>query len=116
MYDQFIAAGLLMNQPLLEGALEAPFSGLGDEEFFPTLYEKAGRLAFGICQAHAFQDGNKRLAWLATVVFLEVNGVLLLDVEQDEAAYVIRSVADGKCGHKELTMWLIRCAEGATPV
>lgn len=28
--------------------------------------DKAARLAFGIAQAQAYEDGNKRLAWLCT--------------------------------------------------
>ena len=35
----------------------------------------AGALAFYICQAHAFEDGNKRTAALVAIVFLNANGL-----------------------------------------
>lgn len=38
------------------------------------LCEQAALLGIGIAQAHAFENGNKRLGYLATVVFLRDNG------------------------------------------
>lgn len=111
-YCREIAAGELMNRGALEGALEAPFGGIGDTEFYPTLYEKAARLAYGICQAHAYQDGNKRLSWLSAVVFLAANGVVI-EVDQDEAAHVILAVAAGECTPEQLTLWFVDCTSAA---
>ena len=76
--------------------------------------DKAARLAFGIAQAQAYQDGNKRLAWLCTVTFLEVNGTSI-DVDQDEAASVIRALGKQKTDGSRLlnlaglTNWFIEC-------
>ena len=70
-------------------------------------------------EAQVFNDGNKRLAWLSTVVFLELNGVEL-DVDQSEAAQAIRALGARDGGRREdehavsltlpeFTQWLGRC-------
>jgi len=77
IYDAQIGAGRLVRRDLLESAVAAPFAGFGGCEAYPTLIEKAARLAYGIAEAQAYEDGNKRLAWLSTVVFLEINDVVV---------------------------------------
>ena len=120
IYDAEINAGALRDRGLLEAAVAAPFASFGDQEAFPTLMEKAARLAFGIAEAQAFHDGNKRLAWLVTVVFLNLNGVELR-VDQSEAAYTIRALGSRGGTRREdenaasltlaeFTQWLARCA------
>lgn len=89
--DAEVKAGPLLYEDKLRSALDAPYQTGGGDELYPTLIEKAARLAYGIAEAQAFIDGNKRTAWLVTVVFLELNGVTL-DVDQDEAAHVIRAI------------------------
>lgn len=91
IYDQDIRAGVLVDRGRLEGAVEAPFSGTAEVEFFPTLLEKAARLTFGLAEAQAYSDGNKRLAWYCAVIFLGVNGSLL-EVAQEEAAEAIWAI------------------------
>ena len=92
----------------LEGAVLAPFSGFGDYECYPTLAEKAARLAYGIAEAQAYTDGNKRLAWLSALSFLRYNGASL-DLREDEAAELIWSV-----GRKERTYEDLAAAFAAT--
>ena len=91
IYGQEVNAGPLRDREKLESALAQPFQSFGGTDLYPTLIEKAARLLFGIAEAQAFQDGNKRLAWLIAVIFLELNGVEM-DVDQDEAAHVIRAL------------------------
>ena len=43
----------------------------------PTIYELAAAYAFGIARSHAFVDGNKRAAAVATATFLLINGYIL---------------------------------------
>lgn len=109
IFEAEIDAGVLVSPEKLAAAVAAPFSGSAEMEFFPTVIEKAARLAFGISEAQAFLDGNKRLAWMATVVFLSMNGVEL-DVDQDEAAHVIRMVGAGRANLAQLTEWFTCCA------
>ena len=48
---------------LLDSALHAPQAGFGDEDFYPTLIEKAAVLVVRLAKNHPLLDGNKRLAW-----------------------------------------------------
>ena len=60
---------------LLESAVNAPFQSFGGYDVYPTIYEKAARLGFGLAQNHAFVDGNKRVAALAVLMFLKGNDI-----------------------------------------
>jgi death-on-curing protein len=90
---------------LLDSALHAPQAGFGDEDFYPTLEEKAAVLCFHIARNHPLPDGNKRLAWMSTVMFLHLNGTVL-EVADHEAVEVIVRVAGGTITHDELTTWI----------
>lgn len=50
--------------------------GFGDEDFYPTLEEKAATLLYLVVKNHAFVDGNKRIAAACFLLFLNVNGML----------------------------------------
>ena len=54
----------------------------------------AATYLFGLAKNHAFQDGNKRIAAAATVMFLSMND-LELSMTADELADVTLAVADG---------------------
>ncbi len=60
IYDAQIGAGRLVRRDLLESAVAAPFAGFGGYEAYPTLIEKAARLAYGIAEAQPVmcQAGN----------------------------------------------------------
>ena len=57
---------------LVESAIESPFQTFDSEELFPSIEEKATRLAYGLVLNHGFNDGNKRVACTAFVVFLNI--------------------------------------------
>jgi len=59
---------------LLESALARPLTALMGRDAYPTIEAKAAALLHSICLNHALVDGNKRLAALATMVFLDING------------------------------------------
>ncbi|MDN6566306.1 type II toxin-antitoxin system death-on-curing family toxin [Acidipropionibacterium jensenii] len=92
LYEQDIHAGALLRPDVLSSAVAAPFAVFDGHEAFPTLAAKAARLAFGVAEAQAFEDGNKRLALESALLFLEINGAVL-DMSQDHAAHLIWSVA-----------------------
>lgn len=50
--------------------------GFGDEDFYPTLEEKAATLLYLIIKNHSFVDGNKRIAAASFLLFLERNNML----------------------------------------
>ena len=49
----------LKDEGLLDFALAAPFQSFEDQDLFPSIYQKAARLGFGLASNHAFIDGTK---------------------------------------------------------
>lgn len=48
---------------------------------------------FGLARNHAFIDGNKRIAFIAMALFLQLNGHRLVAANDDAAAVVLRLAA-----------------------
>ena len=88
-------AGPVRDLGLLDSACHRPQAGLFGEEAYPTLAGKAAALMHSLACNRALVDGNKRLALLATVVFLRVNGHRL-GLTDDEAFDLTLSVAAGQ--------------------
>jgi death-on-curing protein len=79
---------------LLDSAAARPRSSALGEDAYPSLSLKAAALLHSIARNHALVDGNKRLAWLATVVFLDLNGESS-DLSDGEAFELVMDVAKG---------------------
>ncbi len=79
---------------LLESALARPQATVMGQDAYPSMYGKAGALLHSLAKNHCLVDGNKRLAWLATVVFCYING-LLVDAPDDDAYDFVIAIADG---------------------
>lgn len=62
---------------------------------YPRLAGKAAALLHSIVANHALVDGNKRLGWLATVVFLDLNG-RSVTLDDDAAFGLVMDVAEGR--------------------
>jgi death on curing protein len=90
---------------LLLSALAAPMPVFG-EDVHPTLDEKAAVLLLAVMRNHALADGNKRLAWLVTAAFLELNGVDLVVDDVDAADRFLRSVASGEVDLAGIADWV----------
>ena len=60
---------------------------------------------FGIVTSHPYRDGNKRIAFLAMVVFLGLNGHTLTATET-EVVTIMLAAADHRCTEEELADWL----------
>lgn len=79
---------------LLASAVARPRATVFGEDAYPTPYLKAAALLHSLACNHPLVDGNKRLAWLATFVFLDVNGIRLV-ASQDDVVDLVLAVADG---------------------
>jgi death-on-curing protein len=79
---------------LLESAVHRPRASVLGQDAYPDLYAKAAALLHSLAGNHPLVDGNKRLAWLATYVFLAKNGTVL-DADDDAAYDLVIAVADG---------------------
>jgi death-on-curing protein len=90
-----LEAGPVRDLGLLDSACHRPQASLFGQEAYPTLAGKAAALMHSLAGNHALVDGNKRLALLAIVVFLRINGYVL-DLTDDEAFDLTMSVAEGQ--------------------
>ena len=90
-----LGAGPVRDLGLLDSACHRPQASLFGQEAYPTLAGKAAALMQSLAGNRALVDGNKRLALLATVVFLRINGYVL-DLSDDEAFDLTMSVAAGQ--------------------
>jgi death-on-curing family protein len=50
--------------------------GFGNQDFYPSIEEKAATLLYLIIKNHAFTDGNKRIGAACFLMFLEKNDML----------------------------------------
>ena len=101
-----LRAGPVRDVGLLDSSCSRPRSTAFGADAYPTLEEKAAALLHSLARNHALVDGNKRLAWLATVVFLDLNGrTVELD---DEAAFgLVMAVAEGSLDVSEIAARLM---------
>lgn len=78
---------------LLSSAAARPATVAFGVEAYEDVWTKAGALLQSIALNHALLDGNKRLAWVAARVFLDLNDVPPVEVDVDQAeAFVIQVV------------------------
>jgi death-on-curing protein len=68
-----LGVGPVRDVGLLDSAAARPQSSAFGEDAYPTISLKAAALLQSLVNNHALVDGNKRLGWLATVVFLDIN-------------------------------------------
>ena len=90
-----LGAGPVRDLGLLDSACHRPQAAFFGQEAYPSLAAKAAALLHSLARNHALVDGNKRLALLATAVFLRINGHTL-DMTDDEAFELTVSVAAGE--------------------
>jgi death on curing protein len=91
---------------LADSALARPQASFAGEEFYTEPPQKAAALLLGLARNHAFLDGNKRIALIATLQFLNLNGIDL-DLDPAEEAYeVIAGAAAGDVTQDKLTEWI----------
>ena len=81
---------------LLESALHRPKSQMFGVEAYVDLFEKAAALLQSLTANHPLVDGNKRTAWMCTVVFLDIHGEVMDHVDQDRAYELVMDIAAGK--------------------
>jgi len=89
------------DEGLLESALERPFSGFGETEFYPSVEEKAAAILESVVKNHPFVDGNKRTGYvLMRLILLEYGQDI--EATQDEKYDFVIAVASGKLTFAEI--------------
>ncbi|HGC9280453.1 TPA: type II toxin-antitoxin system death-on-curing family toxin [Streptococcus agalactiae] len=68
---------------LVESSLSSAFSSYFGIEKYPSIEEKAARLCYSLVNNHAFLDGNKRIGVYVMIIFLELNGIVLNQTDEE---------------------------------
>jgi death on curing protein len=98
-----LGVGPVRDLGLLDSAAHRPRSEFMGEQAYVTVAAKAAALMHSVACNHALVDGNKRLALLAMVVFLLVNG-FELTLDDDEAFELTMAVAAGELDAEEIEL------------
>ncbi len=86
---------------LLESALIRPQTG-----YYETLSLQAAALFQSLCQNHCFVDGNKRVAFAATAIFLRMNGYRLSIKADDGERFLVDDVIQRRVAVEDIATWL----------
>jgi death on curing protein len=80
---------------LLGSAVARPQATAFGADAYPGIWTKAAALLLSIVKNHALVDGNKRLGWLATAVFLHLNGIDVSVAGNEDVYDLVIDVAGG---------------------
>ena len=86
---------------LLESALVRPQTG-----YYDTLSLQAAALLQSLCQNHCFVDGNKRVAFACTAIFLRMNEYRLEVHPDDGETFLVDQVIQQKTPIEDIATWL----------
>lgn len=93
------------DEGLLKSAIERPFGGFGETEFYPTPEEKAGAILESIVKNHPFTDGNKRTGYVLMRLTLMQFGKDIIATQDEKYSFVIE-VASGQIDFQEIIAWI----------
>jgi len=111
LIERFGGAPGVLNEGLLESALARPQNLVAYDQKAVTPERLAATYGVGLAKAHAFVDGNKRIAFAVMIAFLKVHG-RRLDAREGDATRVMQDVASGSIAEAELESWLTSHCEG----
>lgn len=88
------------------GALEAALTAAENRAYYEqaSLPTCAATYAYHLTQAHAFLDGNKRLAAAVAEIFLELNGAELRTTDEEIVAVFV-ALASGRVSRQDVEQW-----------
>ncbi|MFE8936948.1 type II toxin-antitoxin system death-on-curing family toxin [Streptomyces sp. NPDC007872] len=108
---QRLGADEVRDYGLLVSALARPQSSVFGQDAYPDVWQKAAALMESLARNDALVDGNKRIAWYATWVFLHMNGHPLdSDFDVDEAEAFVLDVCQGTLDVPKIAAQLPRFA------
>jgi death-on-curing protein len=101
LIDRFGGADGLRDKGLLESALYRPQSG-----YYADLVEMAAAMFESLINNYPTFDGNKRVAFFATDVFLRLNGYKIVVDSQIAYEFLMGLFASNTCDLEHLKPWL----------
>jgi len=101
LVDTFGGPAGIRDRGLLESALFRPQTG-----YYEDLVAMAAALFESLLMNHAFVDGNKRVAFFSTDVFLRLNGWKLAVDPQEAHGFIIGLLEETRCDFDHLLRWI----------
>ncbi|MFW5748160.1 MAG: type II toxin-antitoxin system death-on-curing family toxin [Chloroflexota bacterium] len=95
----------LRDVDLLEAAVLRPQASAFGEDAYPTVPEKAAALFHSLARNHAFVDGNKRTATVATIIFLELNHYTVRWNDEEALDFIVEA-ATGRADMPVIAEWI----------
>jgi death on curing protein len=93
----------LRDEGLLRSAIDRPINKWHYEQ--AELAVLAAAYAFALAKNHPFVDGNKRIAFMAMMIFLRRNGIRFAP-DQAHATKMILALAAGEVSEESLARWI----------
>ncbi|MEU4506490.1 Fic family protein [Streptomyces sp. NPDC024089] len=107
-----LGAAEVRDYGLLDSALARPQSSVFGQDAYPDVWQKAAALMESLARNHGLVDGNKRIAWYATWVFLHMNGHPLdAGFDVDEAEQFVLDACQGALDMPKISEQLPRFAK-----
>ena len=101
LLDAFGGTAGVRDMGLLESARYRPQSG-----YYEDLVSMAAALFESLLMSHAFVEGNKRVAFFATDVFLRLNGWRLSTTTDEGYDFLVGGLERGTLDREALEEWL----------
>ena len=95
-----LEVGPIRDIGLLDSAVHRPQVTVFGTDAYPGIDEKAAILLESLLRNHPLIDGNKRIGWLATVVFYGLNDIAL-EAPDDDAYDLVIAMASGRTTYQD---------------
>ena len=101
LIDRFGGDHGVRDRGLLESALFRPQTG-----YYTHIEEMAAALFESFLINHAFVDGNKRIAFFTTDVFLRLNGWKLKITADEGESFIVGMLERNDCSFEAILPWI----------
>lgn len=101
LIERFGGTAGVRDMGLLQSALMRPQTG-----YYQSLSLQAAAFLQSLTQNHAFIDGNKRVAFATSAIFLRMNGYRLRVEADNGESFIIERVIKGRAELDEIAAWL----------
>ncbi len=101
LIERYGGAAGIRDLGALEAALHRPRTG-----YYDTLIHEAAALLESLVQNHPFVDGNKRVAFAVTDVFLRINGHAIVEHSESIHRHLMKLFEEQTFDMEHLVPWL----------
>jgi death on curing protein len=95
----------IRDHQILDSCIQSIYQTFDQKELYPSVIEKATRLAFNLITSHPFIDGNKRIGMHMLIFYLKYEN-LAFNPAVEEIIKVGFSIAKGKLTYDKLIIWV----------